>query len=313
MILASSTSSDVLAAVGSVIAALSVAIAGGGVAAALKRGFVRTLRIGSFEVELPDPSTATDAEMAAAVADLRAQMRGRVAAAGTARGDVNEGASRAPDGLTTGGGGSPPTQSEETRAGADGGSRIAPPEESQEAGGGAVKKLETELGSSEDLLTAYHALGLAQSRVMFWFSVIFASLGFALIALTVVVTVTSAHPTIESGNLVSLISGAIVEAVSALFFIQSNRARALMSAFFDRLRSDKSLDRALELADDVPDELIRSRLKAILAFSLAGASPSDKAIGIVLGADEIRAPIQALSPARGDATGSSGGARSGRP
>jgi hypothetical protein len=157
----------------------------------------------------------------------------------------------------------------------------------------------TKLGRSEELLPAYHALGLAQSRVMFWFSVIFASLGFALIALTVV-TVSSPNPSIESGNVVSLISGAIVEAVSALFFVQSNRARALLTAFFDRLRSDQSLERALQLAEEVPDDLIRSRLKATLAFGLANASPSDEVIKMVLEGDVGHAPVQVLPATRAD-------------
>jgi hypothetical protein len=35
--------------------------------------------------------------------------------------------------------------------------------------------------------------------------------------------------------------------VSALFFVQSNRARNLMTAFFDKLRQDRSLEEALRL------------------------------------------------------------------
>jgi hypothetical protein len=79
-----------------------------------------------------------------------------------------------------------------------------------------------------------------------------------------------------------------------------------MTAFFDRLRSDQALDRALALADEVPDDLIRSRVKAVLAFSLAQASPGDEVVEMVLGGGG-RPQVQSLSSARPE--GTSGAAR----
>jgi hypothetical protein len=254
VILASSLSNNVLAAVGGVIAILSISAATSVIVSALRRGVLRQLRVGPFELELDAEAAREALKKVMVVAEAESGAAANVA------------------------------QGEEVPSGQLGREEVRRPE---------VRALE----ESGDLLTAYHALGLLQSRVMFWFSVVFASLGFALIALTVVVSATSSNPTLDSGNVVSLVSGTIVEAVSGLFFVQSNRARALMSAFFDRLRSDKSVERALRLAEEIPNDLIRSRVKATLAFSLADASLSDEVINMVLSGDG-RAQVQALPSSR---------------
>ena len=105
----------------------------------------------------------------------------------------------------------------------------------------------------------YHAQGLAQSKLAFLCSLVFAALGFLLIAASVVVVL--AGRKIDAG-IVTLVSGAVVEAVSGLFFVQANRARNLMAQFFDKLRIDRSLDEALRMSQAIPDPLIRSRLRS---------------------------------------------------
>lgn len=125
------------------------------------------------------------------------------------------------------------------------------------------------------LLREYHAQGLAQSRVSFWFSLTFASIGFAVIALGVGIVLQREEPT--GGSLMQVVSGAgkpaltiisgtIIDAVAALFFVQSNKARQLMTEFFDKLRMDRKLDEALKLAEQIPEPLVSSRLKAVLAL-----------------------------------------------
>lgn len=86
------------------------------------------------------------------------------------------------------------------------------------------------------LMSEYHAQGLAQSKISFWFSLIFASIGFFVIIVSIFM-VNRESDFVEQGQaFVSLVAGTIIEAVSALFFVQSNRARQLMTDFFDRLR-----------------------------------------------------------------------------
>jgi hypothetical protein len=60
-----------------------------------------------------------------------------------------------------------------------------------------------------------------------------------------------------------------IDAVAALFFVQSNKARQLMTEFFDKLRTDRRLDESLKLADAISDPFVASRLKALLALHFA--------------------------------------------
>jgi hypothetical protein len=111
----------------------------------------------------------------------------------------------------------------------------------------------------------YHQQGLAQSRISFWFSLIFASLGFLLIAVSVIPSKDPVH----QQTWIGIVSGTIIDAVSALFFVQSNRAREQMAAFFDKLRADQKLLDALRLCNEIADSELKSRLQTVLALSLS--------------------------------------------
>jgi hypothetical protein len=125
------------------------------------------------------------------------------------------------------------------------------------------------------LMQEYHTQGLSQSRISFWFSLVFASLGFAIIALSVGIFL-QGNPFTSGGWLESagkptftMIAGTIIDAVAALFFVQSNKARQLMTEFFDKLRVDRKLDEALQLMKDIHDPIIASRIKGVVALTFA--------------------------------------------
>jgi hypothetical protein len=103
------------------------------------------------------------------------------------------------------------------------------------------------------LLREYHAQGLAQSKVSFWFSLIFAALGFAVIVSAIFSLQPEARLLEQGRTFITLIAGTIIDAVAALFFVQSNKARQLMVDFFDRLRNDRKLEESLKLAINIPD------------------------------------------------------------
>lgn len=81
---------------------------------------------------------------------------------------------------------------------------------------------------------------------------------------------------------VTLVAGAIVEAVAGLFFVQSNRARRLMTEFFDRFRADQRLEQALRLANGMSDAQLQSRLHAALALSFGQVALNHDLLGTVL-------------------------------
>jgi hypothetical protein len=132
------------------------------------------------------------------------------------------------------------------------------------------------------LLGRYHEQGIQQSRISFWFSLIFASIGFAVIISSVLAIDRGASLTQQGRAWITLVSGTIVEAVSALFFVQSNRARRLMADFFERLRSDRKLEEALSLAKGVSDKPLKSRLQAVISLRLADVALDDGVMNGVL-------------------------------
>ena len=128
------------------------------------------------------------------------------------------------------------------------------------------------------LMREYHAQGLSQSRVSFWFSLVFASLWFAIIALSIGLFLQENEN--NSGSVVdrvasaskpifTLVAGTVIDAVSALFFVQSNKSRQLMVEFFDKLRIDRKLDEALSLIEKITDPIIASKVKSIVAMSFS--------------------------------------------
>lgn len=114
------------------------------------------------------------------------------------------------------------------------------------------------------LLRAYHTQSLAQSRTSMWFSLVFAALGFAVIVTAILTTEPNAS------KIIKLTSGTIIDAVAGLFFVQSNKARELMAAFFDKLRTDRKLDESLRLVERIADPTVKSRLQMVLSLNFAG-------------------------------------------
>ncbi|MBB4799962.1 hypothetical protein HNP37_000001 [Flavobacterium nitrogenifigens] len=131
------------------------------------------------------------------------------------------------------------------------------------------------------LLKQYHAQGLGQSRISFWFSLIFATCGFAVIAISILNVDNNKSFLTQPSSIISLISGTIIDAVSALFFVQSNKSRELMSTFFEKLRADRKIEESLKLADSITDENLRSKLKMILSLHFAEIVTSDNIVSIV--------------------------------
>jgi hypothetical protein len=92
-----------------------------------------------------------------------------------------------------------------------------------------LEKLRMLLESEQiNQLIQYHANSLAQSQISFNFSIGAASLGFLVIILGVVLVLFNS---VSSASYLSIASGAIIDAVAALFFVQSNQARKSMTEF----------------------------------------------------------------------------------
>ncbi|HEX4966303.1 MAG TPA: hypothetical protein VF173_36175 [Thermoanaerobaculia bacterium] len=133
------------------------------------------------------------------------------------------------------------------------------------------------------LLREYHAQGLAQSKISFWFSLVFAALGF-LVVITAIFAIDPKVQITEQGRaIITLISGTVIDTVSALFFVQSNKARQLMVDFFDRLRSDRKLEESLTLASSLENAELKGRLYALLSLSFADIKSNEAFLASLMG------------------------------
>lgn len=122
-------------------------------------------------------------------------------------------------------------------------------------------------------LIRYHANSLAQAQLSFRFSIAAACVGFLIIILGTVQVyfVKEFH-----APLLTLVAGAIIDSVAALFFAQSNQARKSMTEFFDKLRVDRQFNESLRLCESIPDIKLQSEIKAQLCLYFAGIRESWK-------------------------------------
>lgn len=145
-----------------------------------------------------------------------------------------------------------------------------------------AKLIQSPAEKQYELLSQYHSQGLDQSKISFWFSLIFAALGFSVIITAVFAMDRSVQFTSQGQTFITLLAGTIIDIVSTLFFVQSNKARELMSKFFDKLRADRKLEEALKLCQEIQDGNIRARLQTLLALKFAEVQFNDSLLSSML-------------------------------
>jgi hypothetical protein len=119
-------------------------------------------------------------------------------------------------------------------------------------------------------LANYYSLTLGQARVSFWFSLVFAAIGFLVIVGAAILYKDGDY----ASATIKITSGLIIDAVSALFFVQSRRAQDSMSAFFEKLRSDRQYVEARKICEEITDEVVKNHLKTILVLHYSGLESS---------------------------------------
>jgi hypothetical protein len=114
-------------------------------------------------------------------------------------------------------------------------------------------------------LARYYAQVLAQAKISFWFSLVFASLGFLVIVSSALMYADSRL----GSTVASFTAGVIMDAVAALFFVQSRNAQTSMSQFFDKLRRDRQQAESRKLLEDVSNDAAKDALRIQLALHYA--------------------------------------------
>lgn len=132
------------------------------------------------------------------------------------------------------------------------------------AAGSGTKDIPFEI----EQLANYYSQILTQSKISFWFSLIFASLGFA-----VIVVAAFLFQGAEIGSTAAqFAAGVIMDAVAGLFFVQSRNAQKSMGEFFDKLRNDRRQAESRALCEAIESPEARDALRVHLALHYAGVS-----------------------------------------
>ncbi len=121
-------------------------------------------------------------------------------------------------------------------------------------------------------LSNYYAQILSQSKVSFWFSLVFASIGFSVI-------ISSAFLYSEGGlqaTIVQFFSGVVVDAVAALFFVQSKNAQKSMGDFFDKLRRDRLHAESRKICEQIESSEAKDALRVHLSLHYAEVQNSQE-------------------------------------
>lgn len=130
----------------------------------------------------------------------------------------------------------------------------------------AESKEGTQIPFEIEQLANYYSLTLGQAKVSFWFSLVFASIGFLVIVGAAILYKDGDYASAS----IKIISGLVIDGVSALFFVQSRRAQESMSAFFEKLRNDRQFVEARKICDEISDHKVKDKLKTILTLHYSG-------------------------------------------
>jgi hypothetical protein len=134
----------------------------------------------------------------------------------------------------------------------------------------AEKSFATERSTSTTFeiqaLENYYNQALSRANISFWFSLIFASIGFGVIILAFVMH--SKDDILSTA--IKVASGTVIDAVSALFFYQSTAAQKSMSEFFEKLRLDRLNAEARDMVGQVENVERRDQLRAQLVLKYSG-------------------------------------------
>jgi hypothetical protein len=129
----------------------------------------------------------------------------------------------------------------------------------------AAQKNREDIPFETEQLALYYGQILAQSKISFWFSLIFASLGF-LVIIVAVFLYTSAS---TGATVAQFSAGVIMDAVAALFFVQSRNAQKSMGEFFDKLRRDRQQLESRKLCENIENKTARDALRIELSLHYA--------------------------------------------
>ena len=115
-------------------------------------------------------------------------------------------------------------------------------------------------------LANYYNQALRSARISFYFSLLFASIGFGVIIFAFI----SYQGADVAGAVIKVVSGTVIDAVSGLFFVQSTNSQKSMGEFFEKLRLDRLIAEARTMISEIEDPILRDQLRAQMILKYSG-------------------------------------------
>lgn len=121
--------------------------------------------------------------------------------------------------------------------------------------------------SNEEKLMIYQQQTTIHSNVQFYVGLIMSILGFILL-IGLIISSYGSDTTVNSA--INIVGSLIFEGISLLFLKESQKLRIRVKELHDSVLEDYNRKEAIELADKIHDEKLRSLVQAQLAFQLIG-------------------------------------------
>lgn len=121
--------------------------------------------------------------------------------------------------------------------------------------------------SNEEKLMIYQQQTTIHSNVQFYVGLIMSILGFILL-IVLIISSYGSDTTVNSA--INIVGSLIFEGISLLFLKESQKLRIRVKELHDSVLEDYNRKEAIELADKIHDEKLRSLVQAQLAFQLIG-------------------------------------------
>ena len=131
--------------------------------------------------------------------------------------------------------------------------------------------------AQESMLTEIYSHGIAQAKLSFFISLIFGTLGSLVLLTGAGLAVWNATSNGQRyAAIVAQVSGAVINLLAGVFFLQSNRTRKDMGAQGVMLRDDSRSDRRLKaagvLVESISNEELRNQTRAQMALQLVDSN-----------------------------------------
>ncbi|GHT70764.1 hypothetical protein FACS1894110_22790 [Spirochaetia bacterium] len=140
------------------------------------------------------------------------------------------------------------------------------------------KRNANEISAENTLITNFYEQGLSQSKIIFFFSIIAASIGFAFIIFYIIISAKDKNVL----QLVNIIPGIVIDSIAYLFIRHATEIRNRASDLLDKLRLDNQRQKALELVEKISNDRLKDLMLAQISINTSGVNTTADDFGKIV-------------------------------